>query len=134
VIDATQIAEEEDAASQELQSALGGAEADGLKLLDLAILTFLGSQVALPIICSFVGSELWERYKRIRTRPEAQKARTALAGTELKETNIDQEAVIAAVVESLLEQGVPPQDAAIVALHTYDRIRERVNSSPTVEG
>ena len=133
MLDAAQIAEEENAASQEIERALGDVEAGELKLLEVAILLFLGSQVVLPILSSFAGSELWERYNRIRTRPEAEKARDALATAELKETDIDQETVIAAVVDGLLEQGVPPKDAAVVALHSYDRIRRRLRSSPTVE-
>ncbi len=103
-----------------------GERAEGLKAVELAILAFLGVKVVVPIVCSFVGRELWERYDRIRSRSQAKEAREELAGCPLGKAAVERANVLAPIIESLLEEGVPAEDAARIAESTYRRISERV--------
>lgn len=103
-----------------------GERAEGLKAVDLAILAFLGVKVVLPIVCSFVGRELWERYDRIRSRSQAEEAREKLAGRPLGKATVEPAEVLGPIIESLLEEGVPAEKAARIAESTYRRISERV--------
>lgn len=120
------IAKEEEKAYQELGEVLGGTEGDDLKIVDLAILTFLGSQVVLPIVCSFVQQELWERFKRIRTEKQAREARAELQSSTLGEAVADRDTVLGEIIDGLTEEGVPAKDAARIAQQHYRRVQERV--------
>jgi hypothetical protein len=128
-MDVTQmLAEQEDAAQQDLKVALDTGEDSGLKLAPLAVLAFLGAKVALPIVCSFVSRELWERYNRIRTHAQASEARAELAATATGQANPDEDSVVGPVVESLLEEGVSAEVADRVVRQAYIRIREQMGS------
>lgn len=126
------IAEEEGASRQELREVLGGTEGDDdLKFVDLAILAFLGSQVVLPILCSFVEQELWERFKRIRTEKQAAEARTELQSSTLGEAVADRDTVLGEIIDGLTEEGVPAKDAARIAQQHYRRVQERIRVAGT---
>lgn len=118
--------EEEESTSQDIEYMLDDSQNYGLKVADLAILAFLGAKVAVPIVCSFVSRELWERYNRIRTRDLAKQARADLAGKALRKANIDQETVVDTVVEVLCEEGIPKAAAEELALQAYTRVQARV--------
>lgn len=128
MIDAAQMAQQEEGPSrEEIAAALGGdGQAGGLKVVEAALLAFLGVKVVLPIVTSFVGRELWERYNRIRTRAQAEKAREELAGRPLAKSEIEPAEVMAPIIASLLEEGLSEEDAARIAASTYRRIAERV--------
>ena len=118
--------EEEESTSQDIEHMLGDSQDAGLKVADLAILAFLGAKVAVPIVCSFVSRELWERYNRIRTRDQAKQARADLAGKALSEAHTEKETVIDTVVEILREEGIPKGAAEEIALQAYTRVQARV--------
>jgi hypothetical protein len=122
---AVMLEEEEEATGRELNEALDSSDDSGLKVLDVAILGFLAVKVVLPIATGFVGRELWERYNRIRTRRQAEEARRDLAGAKLTAAVVEEDDVIAGVVESLREEGVSPEDAERFARRAYERMRKR---------
>jgi len=128
LIDAAQLVQqEEETTSRELTDMLEpGERAEGLKAVELALLAFLGVKVVVPIVCSFVGRELWERYDRIRSRSQAREAREELADQALSKATVEPAKVLAPIIESLLEEGVPAEQAARIAENTYRRISERV--------
>lgn len=125
------IEEEEGAARHELKGALADDEpGKGLEVVDLAILAFLGSQVVLPIVCSFVEQALWERYRRIRTKKQAAEARAELADAEPGAPAVDRETVLGEIIDGLVEESVPPQEAARIAQQHYRRVQERLGPPP----
>ena len=124
------IDEEEGLARQELGDVLGDGEgAQGLKFADLAILAFLGSQVVLPIVCSFVEQSLWERYKRIRTEKQAKAARAELQDRAPREAVAARDTVLGEIIDGLTEEGVPAKDAARIAHQHYQRVQERIEAA-----
>jgi hypothetical protein len=122
----TQIVEAETALlERELEE--DATASDGLKLTGLEILAFIAVKVAIPIVCSFVSRELWERYERIRTHSQAQEARSELAQVQISASpGIDEDIVLAAVVESLVAEGVSPGDASRIALKSYKRLQAQL--------
>jgi hypothetical protein len=120
------LAEQEEAASKEIQEALDRGDDPGLKLAPLVVVAFLGVKVALPIVCSFASREVWERYNHIRTRSQAEKARGELAVVATSQTNLDEESVVGPVVDSLREEGVSPEVADRVVRQAYVRIKKEM--------
>jgi hypothetical protein len=118
--------EEEESSRRDLEHMLDDSQDHGLKVADLAILAFLGAKVAVPIVCSFVSRELWERYNRIRTRAQAKQAQADLAGKSLGEAQAEKESVIDAVVDILREEGISEAAAEDLALQAYTRVQARV--------
>jgi hypothetical protein len=134
LIDAEQVVQQEEGQSQEeIAAALGGnVRNEGLPAAEVALLAFLGAKVVLPIVTSFAGREIWERFNRIRSRKQAEKAREELAGRPLTKSEIAPAEVMAPIIASLLEEGIPEEKAAQIATSTYGRIAERVAGQTSI--
>lgn len=94
-----------------------------LGLTGIEVLVFLAAKIVVPIVCSFISSALFNKYKNAETKRELAKAKAEIAKHEGPLTpQVDRAAVIDSIVAGLLREGVPREVAAGVVERTLDDI------------
>jgi hypothetical protein len=97
---------------------------DELRLTGLEVLGFLAAKVVVPIVCSFVSRELYERYKNLQTRAQEKEARAELSSKTLMSSQVDPDLIRSDLVAELVGEGVDESRAR----DTVDRALARVGA------
>jgi hypothetical protein len=86
------ISKSEADATKALQLALASESDDeALKLTGLEVLAFIGLKIALPILTSFAKDAIYNKYKAIKTKKEAEAAKVELLGPSIRPSKVAKE-------------------------------------------
>ena len=120
----TEIVELSERAAQDLiVERLGEHVSDDLRLTGAELAGFLAAQAVLPIVCNFVSSALYERYRTIRSREHARRAREELRdAVPAEQPATDPDEARQHVVVVLVAEGVPQTVAEETARVVHERI------------
>jgi hypothetical protein len=129
------VAAHEAATKTMLRNALEEKDRTGaLGLTGIEVLVFLAAKVVVPIVCSFISSVLFNKYKDADTKRELAKARAEIAKHEGPLTpQVDRAVVIDSIVAGLLREGVPREVAAGVVERTLDDIGKELSKKDLTE-
>lgn len=118
------VAAHEAATKTMLRDALEQKDRTGaLGLTGLEVLAFMAAKVVVPIVCSFISSVLFNKYKGAETKRELAEAKAEIAKHEGPLTpQVDRAVVIDSLVAGLVREGVPHEVAAGVVERTLDDI------------
>jgi hypothetical protein len=129
------VAAHEEATKTMLRNALEEKDRTGsLGLTGVEVLIFLAAKVVVPIVCSFISSVLFNKYKDAETKRELATARTEIAKHEGPLTpQVDRAVVIDSIVAGLLREGVPREVATGVVERTLDDIGKELSKKELSE-
>ena len=118
------ISKSEADATKALQLALASeSEDEALKLTGLEVLAFIGLKIALPILTSFAKDAIYNKYKTIKTKKEAEAAKVELlAHQDPLAPKVAKEIVVADMTKVLTHEGFSEQKAKLIVEHTYKSV------------
>jgi hypothetical protein len=117
------ISKSEADATKALQLALASESDEALKLTGLEVLAFIGLKIALPILTSFAKDAIYNRYKAIKTKKEAEAAKVELlAHQDPLAPKVAKEIVVADMTKVLTHEGFSEQKAKLIVEHTYKSV------------
>ena len=118
------VAAHEAATKKMLRDALEQKDRTGsLGLTGIEVLVFMAAKIVVPIVCSFISSVLFNKYKNAETKRELAEARAAITKHEGALTpQVDRAVVIDSIVAGLVREGVPKEVAASVVERTLDDV------------
>lgn len=130
------VAAHEAAAKAMLRDALEQKDRTGaLGLTGAEVLIFLAGKVVVPIVCSFISSVLFNKYKDAETKRELAAAKAEIAKHEGPLTpQVDRAVVIDSIVAGLMREGVPREVAAGVVERTLDDIGKELSEKEKEPG
>lgn len=129
------VAAHEAATRTMLRDALQEKDRTGaLGLTGIEVLIFLAAKIVVPIVCSFISSVLFNKYKNAETKRELATARAEIAKHEGPLTpQVERAAVIDSIVAGLLREGVPREVATGVVERTLDDIGKELSKKDLQE-
>lgn len=103
-----------------------------LGLTGIEVLVFMAAKIVVPIVCSFISSVLFNKYKNSETKRELAEAKAEIAKHEGPLTpQVDRAVVIDSIVAGLVREGVPQEVAASVVERTLDDIGKDLSAQST---
>ena len=94
-----------------------------LEITGHEVLVFLGVKIALPILCSFAKDALYNKYKQIKTKKDAESAKAELlAHTEPLMAKVKKETVVTELTRVLTPEGIPEEKAKRIVEHCYNEV------------
>jgi hypothetical protein len=106
---------------------------DALELTGVEILAFIAVKVAIPIACGLASRILYDKYKRIGSRSEAESASQELQRVALApQDRVEVSTLITDAVAALQEEGLSEQQAMNIAAKLVPKI-ERTLAATQIE-
>lgn len=89
------------------------------------VVIFLAGKVVLPIICGMISRVLYDKFKNIQTKSDADAARKAIAQASAQNEPVDRATIQKEVTKSLADEGLPPVVAEKIVKETMADIASK---------
>lgn len=118
-----------DVLSRSLQDKRGDSTKEYLRLTGLEVLGWIAVKVALPIVIGMIRQELYDKYKKLKNKQEADAARRDLLDGTARTVvhNAKKDALVAEAAASLQEEGIAPERARAIADEIFDKVSDSLH-------
>jgi hypothetical protein len=120
------VLQQERVAQNRIQKSRATAKDKDLKLPGAEVVAlFLAGKVVLPIICGMISRVLYDKFKNIQTKSDADAARKAIVQAPAQDKPVDRGTIQTEVTKSLVDEGLPPAAAEKIVKETIDDIASK---------
>jgi hypothetical protein len=103
----------------------------GLELTEAAVAEFLAIQIVLPILTGLLSSWLYDKFKDIKTKTQAEELRKELRDIQIPEKPpVEKEVVLKEMTEKLT-MSLEKQEASVLVTKCYERIERKISAFKT---